>query len=113
MFFILKYVKGIVTQWCIKFHTIQLGIWIDLEIRKERSRETKSLQLKRILAVEEKKKKGWKKEKKTIYMQIKIYQLYLYSRCSLVHLHSHAGRHSCKQQSLYTHLGRQYETEGV
>lgn len=46
-------------------------------------------------------------------MQIKVYQVYLYSRCSLMHLHSHARRHSCKQESLYTHLGRRNETEGV
>lgn len=44
-------------------------------------------------------------------MQIKVYQLYLYSCCSLMHLHSHARRHSCKQESLYTHLGRQNECE--
>lgn len=92
-----------------KFNIIQLGICIDLEIRKERNRDTKSLQLKRTLAV----KKKWRKEKKTIYMQIKVYQLYLYSCCSLMHLHPHARKHSCKQERLYTHLGRQNETEGV
>lgn len=91
-----------------RFNIIQLGIWIDLEIRKERNREGKSLLLKRTLAVTKKKRR----KKNNLHANQSLSSLSLFT-LFFDTFAFHARRHSCTQQSLYTHLGRQKETEGV
>lgn len=90
-----------------KFNIIQLGICIDLKIRKERDTE----RLNQPKRTRWKKKKHWRRKQFTC--KSKFINSIFVQAVFLMHLHSHARRHSCKQESLYAHLGRLNKTEGV